>query len=81
MGNLVIIYKTSIGNKGEFDIVKKALFQYLPNLVSVTVDLEDHDKVLRVEGDRDNLEQVDMIIQQHIIGTSIMELFFCEKMK
>jgi len=70
--HMIAVFKTNILNKDNAEEVIKALLKNYQNFI-ITVDLEDCDKVLRVEGSQ--FEKTDVL--NIVIGLG----FHCEEMQ
>lgn len=68
----IFILKTNVNNNSEFSKVDGVL-KKLPQIHQITVDLEDIDKVLRIECE--NLDLSKILEEVNQLG------FFCEELK
>ena len=68
----VEVFKTNVQNKLLSELLVSTLLTYFPEY-GINFDLEDCDKILRVEGDEVDTEKIILILQEHICECSVLE--------
>lgn len=68
---MIEVYKTNIIQKDEAEHIKGLILQYHPRC-KINMDLDDCDRILRVEGDFDS---------EHIIHILSMRNLICEPLR
>jgi len=69
---MVFVFKTSVKAKSQISKLKPHINKTLPN-AKWNFDLEDRDKILRIESDNDIVSQTINLLKRHN--------FFCEELE
>lgn len=70
--NTVEVFKTNIDNRQQFNILKSEILNLFPETI-ISIDLEDCDKVLRIEGIYFDAEQIRAIVKTYGFECKILD--------
>ncbi len=79
MGNYILIFKTTISTTFDRSKIIEKLYQSSRNIVVATVDIDDEDRILRIESSTSEIDYISEIMKKDGHNISFLAAFEQEK--